>query len=120
MISAVRSQNFNVEYIKFIIKSDIEKSLIASGKDYSAEIGLMISGYLHDPKDQLALCLPGVLGRINLENKLMKEIGKMVFLEGTSKCGIYINELYRKGDIKGLSEIKKFSEELMSKASEVK
>ena len=34
-------------------------------------------------------------------------------MDNTSKCGIYINELYRKGDIKGLFEIEKFSEELM-------
>ena len=113
MISAIQPQTFDAGYIKYIIKRDIENSLKASGKDYSAEIGLMINGYLHNPKDQLALCLPGVLGRINLENILMKETGKMVFLDNTSKCGIYINELYRKGDIKGLFEIEKFSEELM-------
>ena len=119
MISASQRQNLDVDYIKFIVNRDIENNLKASGKDYSAEIGFIVNGYLQNPDDQLALCLPALLGRTNLENTLMKEKGKMVSLEGTSKCGIYINELYKKGDTKGLNEIKKYAEQLMIRVSEI-
>ncbi len=111
-------ENRNVEYIKSHVESDLELNRKMNDRDYSGELGAILKKYLINMDNEDALVFGGIMEVGKLEEKLSAETGKMVSFHEIKKCGLAIKDMLKEADISGITEIHKYANELLAKATE--